>query len=88
MAEQGYPGFDVPTWFGLVGPAKLPKDVVAALAKSAAEGLRGAEVAERFAQIGAEPAPNTPERFAEYIAAETARWRQKAAPGPKLRAPK
>ena len=74
VAEGGFPGFDVPTWFGLVGPAGLPKEVVAALNKAAVEGLRSADVAERFARIGAEPAPTTPERFADYIRSETARW--------------
>ena len=74
VAESGYPGFDVPTWFGLVGPAGLPKEVVAALNKAAVEGLQSADVAERFARIGAEPAPTTPERFADYIRSETTRW--------------
>jgi len=74
VAEQGYPGFDVPTWFGLVGPAGLPKDVVATLNKAVTEGLKSKDVAEKFAQIGAEPAPTTPERFGEYIKAETDRW--------------
>ena len=74
VAEQGYPGFDVPTWFGLIGPAKLPKEIVTTLNKALAEGLATAETKEAFAKIGAEPAPNTPEQFAEYIRAETARW--------------
>lgn len=74
VAENGYPGFDVPTWFGLVGPAGLPKAVVAALNKAAVEGLKDPEVAERFAKIGAEPAPTTPERFADYIRSEHERW--------------
>ena len=74
VAEGGYPGFDVPTWFGLVGPAGLPKDVLATLHKAATEGLKGADVTEQFAKIGAEPAPTTPQRFAEYIRDEMARW--------------
>ena len=74
VAEQGYPGFDVPTWFGLIGPAKLPKEIVTALNKALAEGLATPETKEAFAKIGAEPAPNTPEQFGEYIRAETARW--------------
>ena len=74
VAEQGYPGFDVPTWFGLIGPAKLPKEIVAALNKALTEGLNTPETKEAFAKIGAEPAPNTPEQFGEYIRAETARW--------------
>ncbi|MBN9426865.1 MAG: tripartite tricarboxylate transporter substrate binding protein, partial [Burkholderiales bacterium] len=74
VAEQGYPGFDVPTWFGIVGPAKLPADVAATLNKAIVAALGSAEVTERFAQIGAEPAPMTAERFAAYIRAENARW--------------
>jgi len=74
VAEQGYAGFDVPTWFGLVGPANLPKDVVAALNKAVTEGLKSKEVADKFAQIGAEPAPTTPEKFGAYIQAEMDRW--------------
>lgn len=74
VAEQGYPAFDVPIWFGLLGPAGLPKEVVGALHAAVVEGLKAPAVVERFAQIGAEPAPNTPEQFAEYIRAEGARW--------------
>ena len=74
VAEQGYKGFDVPTWFGLVGPAGLPKDVVAKLNKAVNEGLQAPDVKERFAKIGAEPAGTTPEKFDAYIRSETARW--------------
>ena len=74
VAEQGYPGFDVPIWFGLVGPAGLPKDVVAKLNQATVEALKSPEVIERFAQIGAEPAPTTPQGFADYIRAENERW--------------
>ncbi len=76
VAEQGFTGFDVPTWFGLIGPAHLPKEVVAALNQALVEGLKAAETAERFAQFGAEPKPSTPEQFGEYITAENARWSQ------------
>ena len=64
----------MPAWFGLVGPAGLPKDIVNALNKAAVEGLKDPEVVDRFAKIGAEPQPNTPERFADYIRAEHERW--------------
>ena len=40
----------------------------------ALEGLAAKDVAEGFAKIGAEPAPNTPEQFAAYIRAENDRW--------------
>jgi tripartite-type tricarboxylate transporter receptor subunit TctC len=74
VAEQGYPGFDVVIWFGLVGPGKLPAEVVAVLNKTVAEGLKTPEVIERFAGIGAEPAPDTPAEFAAYMRAEQQRW--------------
>ncbi|NDY93450.1 Bug family tripartite tricarboxylate transporter substrate binding protein [Ideonella livida] len=76
VAEQGFPGFDVPSWFGLIGPAGLPKDVVATLNRVLTEGLKRPDVAERFAQIGAEPAPSSPEQFAKRIADENQRWGQ------------
>lgn len=74
VAEQGFPGFDVPSWFGLIAPAGTPKDVIALLNKVVTDGLKSPEVAERFAQIGAEPLYDTPEQFAGYIREETTRW--------------
>lgn len=74
VAEQGYPGFDVPIWFGLVAPGRLPAEVAQVLSKAVAEGLQSPEVVERFAQIGAEPAPTTPEEFAAFIRTDTQRW--------------
>ncbi|HRO58811.1 MAG TPA: tripartite tricarboxylate transporter substrate binding protein [Burkholderiaceae bacterium] len=74
VAEQGFPGFDVPTWMGVIGPAGVPQQVVAALNRALAEGLEAPDVIDRFAKIGAEPKPTSPEEFAEYIASENARW--------------
>ena len=74
VAEQGFPGYDVPAWFGMVGPAGMPRDVVLALNKALVEGLKSPEAMERFAQIGAETAPGTPEQFGEYMASENQRW--------------
>ena len=76
VAEQGFPGFDVPTWFGLIAPAGTPKDVIATLNRVVTEALKSADAAERFAQIGAEPQATTPEQFASTIRDETARWSQ------------
>ena len=76
VAEQGFPGFDVPTWMGLIGPAQLPRDIVTLLDKALVDGLASSEAAERFAQIGAEPRSSTPEQFAETIARENQRWGQ------------
>ncbi|BDI03434.1 Bug family tripartite tricarboxylate transporter substrate binding protein [Sphaerotilus microaerophilus] len=74
VAEQGFPGFDVPTWFGLIAPAGTPKEVVATLNRVITDALKSPDAAERFAQIGAEPHPTTPDQFGAYIREETARW--------------
>jgi tripartite-type tricarboxylate transporter receptor subunit TctC len=74
VAEQGFPNFNVPTWFGLVGPGGLPRPIVATLNRVVTQGLQAPEVLERFAAIGAEPAPNSPEQFDTYIREETMRW--------------
>ncbi|MEK8048720.1 tripartite tricarboxylate transporter substrate binding protein [Ideonella sp. DXS22W] len=74
VAEQGFAGFDVPSWFGLIAPAGLPRDIVVALNRALVDGLKQPDVAERFAQIGAEPTPGTPEQFAQTIADENVRW--------------
>jgi len=74
VAEQGYAGFDLPFWFGLLGPAKLPGEVTATLSKVVSEGLRSAEAVEHLAQIGAEPLLSSPEQFAECMRIEHRRW--------------
>lgn len=74
VAEQGFPGFDVVTWFGLVGPAGLPRETVDRLQKTLAEGLNTPAIIERFEGIGADVKTNTPAQFAEFIKLENERW--------------
>ncbi|MFA7665783.1 MAG: tripartite tricarboxylate transporter substrate binding protein [Burkholderiaceae bacterium] len=74
VAEQGYPGFDVPTGFGLVGPAGLPADVVARLTAVVADSAKSPDAIERFAGIGAEARVDGPEAFQRFLASESARW--------------
>ncbi len=74
VAEQGFPGFDVVTWFGLVGPAALPREVIDKLQKALVEGLNTPAIVERFEGIGAEVKTTTPAEFASFIKAENERW--------------
>jgi tripartite-type tricarboxylate transporter receptor subunit TctC len=60
-------GFEVDTWWGLVGPANLPRDVIARLHQAFAGALQQAEVKARFAQLMAEPVANTPEQFGAFM---------------------
>src|SRR5690554_1429605 len=67
MQEEGFDGFDVSSWFGVIGPKGLPADVVQTLNKAIREALAKPEVRERFAGLGAVPADTTPEQFADFI---------------------
>ncbi len=73
-ASIGLAQFDVSTWFGLFGPAKLPADVLGKLNKAFTEALASPELKARMATLMAEPAPMTPEQFAAFVKAELARY--------------
>ncbi|HEX9432067.1 MAG TPA: tripartite tricarboxylate transporter substrate binding protein, partial [Burkholderiales bacterium] len=78
VSDLGYKGFDVSSWQGLVVPAATPKDIVERLHRDTVKLLGSAEIKEQFAKHGAEPAPTSPEKFAEYIRGEIARWQKVA----------
>ncbi len=74
MAEA-VPGFNTSTWYGLVGPAGLPRDIVARLRQAMTRVLERPEVAERLRADVVEPTPTMPaEEFARFIEAEIALW--------------
>jgi tripartite-type tricarboxylate transporter receptor subunit TctC len=74
MAEAGVPGYEASTWNGIVGPAGIPKAVVIKLNGEINKALGSTTLRERFAAIGADPAPGTPEQFAELIRREDRKW--------------
>ena len=76
MADAGLPGFDVSTWFGVFAPAGTPAPIVARLNGAMTSALRSPEMRERLARMGAEPAPGTPEQFAELLRQELAKYQQ------------
>ena len=73
-AALGLARFDVSTWFGLFGPARLPGDVLAKLNKAYTEALASPDLKARMATLMAEPAPMPPEQFAAFVKAELARY--------------
>ena len=74
IAELGFPGFDASSWFGLVGPAGMPRDVVEKLQTEVARAFKRPAVREKMIQQGADPSGNTPEEFGAYMRAETEKW--------------
>lgn len=65
--EQGLKGYEVGGWFGLVGPARIPPDVLTTLNAAMVATLKDPEVAQRIRDIGMETVPSTPAEFAAFI---------------------
>ena len=74
MAEAGLPGFDISTWYGFFAPAGTPPAIVAKWNADVTKILNSPDVRAKLVADGAEPSPNTPEQFAQMIAAELAKY--------------
>ena len=73
-ADLGLATFDIHTWFGLFGPARLSSDVTSRLNKAFVDALGTPELKTRMAALMAEPAPSTPEQFAAFVRAELSKY--------------
>lgn len=76
IAETGgaLAGFDINTWFGLFGPAKLPADVTARLNKAFVDALASPEIKARLATMLADSIAGTPEQFGAFVRSELAKY--------------
>lgn len=73
-AAHGLRAFDIHTWFGLFGPARLPAELTQRLHKAFVDALGSPELKARLAALMAEPAPTTPEQFGEFVRSELAKY--------------
>lgn len=74
VTEGGIPGFDLSTWWGLVAPGAVSKDIIARLQGETVKLLRQPDVREKIAFAGADTVGNTAEEFAAFIRAERAKY--------------
>jgi tripartite-type tricarboxylate transporter receptor subunit TctC len=74
MAEAGVPGFDVTSWWGILGPAGVPRPIVAQLNKELGRILQLEDVRKTFATLGVDATSSTPGEFANLIKTEVARY--------------
>lgn len=74
MAESGYKDFEAVTWFGVAGPAAMPKDAIAKLNAAFNKALATPEVQKKLAAQGAEVMSGPPEKFASLIRTDGVRW--------------
>ena len=74
IAEQGYAGFEVNGWYGMLAPAGTPREAVALMNAEIVKALKLPDVQERLTQDGAIAVGNTSEEFGAYIKTEIAKW--------------
>ena len=74
LAESGYPGLEVLSWYGILAPAGTPPEIVRRLNAEINRVLQSGDVRERLTALGIEATGGTPEQFAQTIRADTARW--------------
>jgi len=74
ISESGLAGFAVTNWYGLLAPAGVSSDIVAALHRSAERGMRAAEAKTFLSDQGLVPRTSTPEETARYLQEEIRKW--------------
>jgi len=74
VAELGYPDFEASSWFALLGPANLPREVVTRTNAEVVRILKQPAIRDKLSHQGADPVGSTPEELADYMRAETAKW--------------
>jgi tripartite-type tricarboxylate transporter receptor subunit TctC len=71
MSEAALPGYDMPAWRSIMGPAGVRRDVVMSLNGAIAQSLQMPDVREKMATVGSEPATSTPDelskRYVEWM---------------------
>ena len=76
VAEAGLPGFEVNSWFGVMGPANMPKAVADRLGAEFAKVVRLPDVQERLTQQGFTVVGGTPDEFGAHLRADVANWKR------------
>jgi len=74
IAESGYPGYESETWFGLMLPAKTPKNIVASVRTAAVAALNAPEINRRLIELAFIPIGDSAAEFTAYIQAEIATY--------------
>jgi tripartite-type tricarboxylate transporter receptor subunit TctC len=74
VAESGFNDFAIATWYGMLGPAGLPPDIVARIQRDVARVVNQPENRERLVSMGVDIIANSPEEFGAFLRAEVARY--------------
>ena len=74
IAESGIPNYEAGLWYGFLGPAKLPRDILLRLNSSIATVIADKSTQEVLAKLGIDPFTSTPEAFAQLILNDIQKW--------------
>jgi tripartite-type tricarboxylate transporter receptor subunit TctC len=74
IAETGLAGYEVSGWYGLIGPAAMPKSAIATLYDAVQNATRQADVKEKLLAVGVDVVDSTTAQFGQRITAELAKW--------------
>ena len=74
IAESGFPGFDAPAWWGVIGPAKMPPAITSRIHAAVAAALKNPDVAKKLEAQGIELAGGGPEVFKPFVEKQMTTW--------------
>jgi tripartite-type tricarboxylate transporter receptor subunit TctC len=74
VSEAGLPGFEVSSWFGLFGPAGLPRPIVTKVNRDVVAALAEPDVKDRLGTLGAEPMSMSVEEFTRFVQNDIGKW--------------
>ena len=74
LAEAGVPGYEVVSWYGVLGPAAMPASIVTRLNSTITAVMTADEMRTRLAGEGVDIMKASPAEFADYVTSEMAKW--------------
>ena len=74
IAESGLPGYEATSWYGILAPARTPREIVARLHEVLVSVIGAPDMKDKLAAQGLDPVGNTPQQFAAVIKSEIAKW--------------
>jgi tripartite-type tricarboxylate transporter receptor subunit TctC len=74
IAESGLAGYEVTVWYGICGPAGMPRTLVEKINGDLAKAVASPDTAKRLSDAGIEPSPGTPDQFTAFVRAEHTKW--------------
>ncbi|WP_298925823.1 tripartite tricarboxylate transporter substrate binding protein [uncultured Ramlibacter sp.] len=74
MAEAGFPGFEVTSWYAVVARSGTPRAIIDKVSRELAAVVQGPEFKKRYDDIGAFTIGSTPEELGSFIKSETVKW--------------